>query len=63
MNKDVDFYLCKRNGESFFIVVCWNGYYKIVEYLFDKGVEINICLEFGVSFFLIVCEKGYVNFV
>lgn len=63
MSKDVDIYLCKINRESFVIVVCCNGYYKIVEYLFYNGVEINICLEFGVSLFLIVCEEGYVNIV
>lgn len=51
----VDINLCGEKGVSLFLIVCWNGYFKIVEVLFSEEVDFNLCEEDGVSLFFWVC--------
>lgn len=44
-----------NDGVIVFLIVCFEGYDSIVEFLFECGVDKNLCMENGVSLFYVVC--------
>lgn len=57
-----------ENNESFFYVVCKNGYYSMIKFLFENrllgnNVDIDLCREDGISFLFIVSCNGYEKIV